>query len=152
MTFTKHIPCLILLWANAVITDFVLSNKITLENKAARTISIIREKLQRITETIAYSDIKSRVLILLVQTDWPFFSFRMNVRSGYLCRINILIYICLCIWYIPVYVSVYLYVYLIWASGDILSNLLLWRIESSSSGAYPFYNLRLHLNKQSHTP
>lgn len=61
MTFTKHVPCLILLWANVVITDFILSNKITFENKAARTISIRKEKLQRITETITYSDKVQRV-------------------------------------------------------------------------------------------
>lgn len=110
MTFTKHIPCLILLWANVVITNFILSNKITIEDTAVRKISVIGEKPQRITEVITNSDTKFRGL-----TDCSLSFLRMNERSWHLCRINIhSIYAHICI-------SAYLYIHLLWDS--------VWHIE-----------------------
>lgn len=79
-TFTKHIPCLILLWANTVITDVILSNKITSENIAARKIWIMGEKTQRITESLTYSHKKFRQLILLILADCSFSSLKITVR------------------------------------------------------------------------
>lgn len=123
MTFTKHVPCLILLWANVVITDFILSNKITFENKAARKISIRRGKSQRITETITYSDKVQRVDSAKYWLTDPFSPKEWLWGVGTCVeKISLFSFVSISV-FISVYVTIYPYTYLIWAS--------VWHIEYS---------------------
>lgn len=116
VTFTKHIPCLILLWANMVITDLCFPTKSPLRiQQQAEEILITVEKPQRISKPITYWDVKFSRHTLLTLTD-PF----APGEGRYLHRANIHINaysissFCLCM---------YLYIYLSFVWGF---NLTFW--------------------------